>query len=226
MFTGLIETTGTIREASGRTPRRITIASSIPVAETELGASVAIDGCCLTVVSRSGDKTLTFEAATETLGRTTLGRLRVGDTVNLERALRLGDRLGGHFVSGHIDAVGTVRTREPRGSAIFFGIEAPREVLRLTAPRGSICVSGVSLTVTDVRDGLLFVGIIPHTMEVTTFGRFEVGTEVNLEADMLARYIAGYIAPYIERLGQAQSEQPGDERSGLTVEFLKDKGFA
>lgn len=220
MFTGLIETVGQLRATRGRTPVRLTIASSIPTAEVALGDSVAIDGCCLTVVAKDGE-TLSFEAATETLERTTLGRLRIGDRVNLERALKLNDRLGGHLVLGHVDGLGTIRMREPRGSAVYFGVEAPREVLRLTAPRGSIAVAGVSLTVTAVDPKQLYVAVIPHTLGATTMEGFEIGTPVNLEADLLARYV--------ERLMQtagidADARHP--QEAGLTVEYLKDKGFA
>src|SRR5690349_9094281 len=118
MFTGLVETVGRVRQARGDSPRRITIESSIPANEVGIGDSVAIDGCCLTVVQIQDDA-LSFEAATETLQRTTLGSLQTGARVNLERALRVGDRLGGHLVAGHVDAVGTVSTREKRGSAVY-----------------------------------------------------------------------------------------------------------
>jgi riboflavin synthase len=188
MFTGLVETMGTVVAATGSTPRRLTIQSPLPHGEVRLGDSVAVDGCCLTVVAADATG-LAFEAATETLARTTLGGLAVGARVNLERALRLGDRLGGHLVAGHVDGVGTVRERAQRGSALYVGIEAPREVGRLTAPRGSITVAGVSLTVTEVRDMTFWVGLIPHTLGATTLGALQVGDRVNLEADLLARYL-------------------------------------
>ena len=216
MFTGLIETLGTVRATTGTSPRRLTIASPIPAQETQLGDSVAIDGCCLTVVDiKPGE--LSFEAATETLERTTLGSLGPGSVVNLERALRVGDRLGGHLVAGHVDGVGTLRERTPRGSAIYFGFEAPPEVIRLTAARGSTCVAGVSLTVTDVDRSHLWVAVIPHTLEVTTLGRLQIGDQVNLEADLIARYV--------ERLLQTGSA-PAVPTSRLTLETLKDNGFA
>ncbi len=220
MFTGLVETTGQLRSLQGRSPMRLTIESSIPTGEVAIGDSIAIDGCCLTVVAKDAE-CLSFEAATETLERTTLGRLRTGDRVNLERALRLNAHLGGHLVLGHVDGVGTVRVRERRGSAIYFGVEAPQEVLRLTAARGSIAIAGISLTVTDVDEKHLFVAVIPHTLDATIMGGFEIGTAVNLEADLLARYV--------ERLLQTSADQAWDPQrpaSGLTVDFLKDKGFA
>jgi len=218
MFTGLIETVGQIRAVAGRAPMRLTIASALPGAEVAIGDSIAIDGCCLTVVAKS-EAALSFEAATETLARTTLGALRVGDRVNLERALRLDARLGGHLVLGHVDGVGTVRAREPKESAVYFAIEAPAGVLRLTAGRGSIAVAGISLTVTDVDQRQLRVAVIPHTLAVTTMDGFHVGTAVNLEADLVARYV--------ERLIETRGWEEGRAApSRLTEQFLKDKGFA
>jgi riboflavin synthase len=158
-----------------------------------LGDSVAIDGCCLTVVEIEPGH-LSFEAASETLARTSLGVLAVGDAVHLERALCFGDRLGGHLVSGHIDAVGHVKHREMRGSALYLTIEAPNEVARLTASRGSITIAGVSLTVTDVVGNAVSVGLIPHTLTHTTLGALAVGDAVNLEADLIARYVERLLA--------------------------------
>jgi len=212
MFTGLVETVGTIAAAAGDSPRRLTITSELPGADTKLGDSVAIDGCCLTVVE-IGNGTLSFEAATETLARTTLGSLRQGDRVNLERALAVGDRLGGHFVSGHVDGIGTVRVREQRGSALYLGVDAPDEVARLTSPRGSIAIAGVSLTVTDVQGSVIYVGLIPHTLEVTTLGKLQTGSPVNLEADLLARYVDRLLGS-------------GKRGGSLTAQYLKDNGFA
>lgn len=208
MFTGLVETMGTVAQRSGDTLRRLTVASALPPADIRVGDSIAIDGCCLTVVEK-GLQGLTFEAATETLQRTTLGALQVGDNVNLERSLRLGDRLDGHLVAGHVDGVGTVRQREQKGSALYLGIEAPLEVSRLTAARGSITVAGVSLTVTGVEGHVFFIGLIPHTVQVTTLGAMQVGQRVNLEADLLARYV--------ERLWQVQGP-------ALTGSIPADKG--
>ena len=193
MFTGLVEIVGRVARVSGDNPRALTIRSRLPNRATKVGDSVAIDGCCLTVVKK-GTGTLTFEAATETLDRTTLGALRAGDAVNLERALRLGDRLGGHLVTGHVDAVGRVRQRQRRGSALYLTIDVPPELSRLVATRGSITVAGVSLTVTAVGERAFSVGLIPFTLEATTLGALAVGGSVNLEADLLARYVARLLA--------------------------------
>jgi len=215
MFTGIIETVGKVRAAVGSSPRRLTIESQIDSAQTKVGDSVALDGCCLTIVANSD--ALVFEAATETLERTTLGGLRAGDGVHMERALQLGGRLDGHLVSGHVDAVGTLRQKQQRGSALYMAFEGSKEVLRLTAPQGSICVAGVSLTVTDVDDDLIWVGLIPHTLKVTGLGSLEVGSSVNLEVDLIARYVARLVGS-----GYTMPTQP----STLTEKFLQDKGFA
>ena len=212
MFTGLIETIGTVRAAVGRSPLRLSVASSLPVDEIAVGDSIAIDGACLTVVEK-GPGFLTFEAATETLSRTTLGALAVGDHVHLERSLKLGGRLDGHLVMGHVDGIGTVTVAEQRGSAWYLGVDAPDDVARLTVPRGSIAIAGCSLTVTDVQEQTIVVALSPHTLEVTRFGELRRGARVNLEADLLARYVDKLLGVH----------RP---QGSLTAEFLKDKGFA
>ena len=214
MFTGLVEAVGTLVEVQGSSPRRLVIRSELPTSEVALGDSVAINGCCLTVVSKGSD-TLAFEAATETLSVTTLGGLTAGRRVHLERALRVGDRLDGHLVAGHVDGIGVLRAREQRGSALYLGVEAPESVSRLTVDRGSITLDGVSLTVTEVRERVIWVGLIPHTLSWTALGELKIGDSLNLEADMIARYVAKLLAG---------TESP--QASGLTVEYLKDKGFA
>lgn len=209
MFTGLVETVGTLAAATGGNPRRLTIATSLASEPVRLGDSVAIEGCCLTVVAADA-RTLAFEAATETLTRTTLGKLNVGAPVNLERALRLGDRLGGHLVTGHVDGVGTVRARAQVGGSLQLTIEAPAELAHLTAARGSITVAGVSLTVASVSGRQFMVGLVPHTVSVTTLGDLKPGDSVNLEADLIARYLERMLTKEI----------------GLTVETLAARGFA
>ncbi len=188
MFTGLVETVGTVTRASGSSPKRITIQSSYDVGQVEIGASIAIDGCCLTVVEKITDG-LTFEAATETLKRTTIGNLTVGSRVNLERSLKLGDRLDGHLVLGHVDGLGIVRGREQIDSAWYVAIEAPAELAPLIATRGSVTIAGVSLTVVEAHGAVFKVGLIPHTWQVTTLADYAVGAPINLEADVMARYV-------------------------------------
>jgi riboflavin synthase len=211
MFTGLVETTGVVRRATGDSPRRLVIESALPNDEIVIGESIAIDGCCLTVVEIGRDG-LAFEAATETLARTTLGKLGAGARVNLERSLGVAGRLGGHIVTGHVDCVGTVRERNQRGSASFVGVEIAPDVARLTAARGSIALGGVSLTVTEVRGNVFFVALIPHTLAATNLDALQVGDPVNVEADILARYV--------DRLLEARSAG-----GSLTEEYLKDNGF-
>lgn len=188
MFTGLVECTGVVSDAAGDSPRRLTIESSIDASEVDIGASVAIDGCCLTVVAR-GDRGLSFEAATETLARTSIGELKEGDVVNLEQSLRMDTRLGGHLVMGHVDGVGEVVAAEQRGSALFVTVETPPELARYVAARGSITVSGVSLTVTEVEARRFSIGLIPHTLSETAPRAWRVGARVNLEVDVIARYL-------------------------------------
>ncbi|MGH8183714.1 MAG: riboflavin synthase [Rhodanobacteraceae bacterium] len=190
MFTGIVQATGRIAliEKRGGDVRLGVNAPGIDPADIALGDSVCVSGCCLTVVGREGD-TLAFDVSNETLSLTTLGGLHAGERVNLEKALRLSDRLGGHLVSGHVDGVGTIVAVEPDARSQRWIIEAPQVLARYIAAKGSICVDGVSLTVNAV-DGLRFdVNLIPHTVEVTTFADRRMRDHVNLEADMLARYV-------------------------------------
>lgn len=214
MFTGLVEAIGTLVAVRGTSPVRLVIQSELPTAEVRLGDSVALNGCCLTVVAKGSD-TLEFEAATETLKVTTLGDFRAGRRVHMERALRVGDRLDGHLVAGHVDATGTLKSREQRGSALYLGVQVPEAVSRLTVDRGSITLDGVSLTVTEVKNRVISVGLIPHTLAATALGDLPLGASLNLEADMIARYVSKLMVGLDSPQGV-----------GLTVEYLKDKGFA
>jgi riboflavin synthase len=189
MFTGLIETVGRVkRVAPGRGATRLAIASALPSAAMRDGESVAVDGVCLTVARRSGAG---FEAdvVAETLSRTTLGRLRAGDAVHLERSLTLQDRLGGHLVQGHVDAVGKVLSLSRHGGDVRLVIGLPASLRRFVAEKGSIAVHGVSLTVAAIRRGALTVALIPATLAATKLGSLKPGDGVNLEADVIARYL-------------------------------------
>jgi riboflavin synthase len=178
MFTGLVREVGTVRSMRDG---RLVVETSIAA---ELGDSIAVDGVCLTVAAADGG-TLAFDAVPETLSRTTLGSLAAGDGVNLEPALRVGDALGGHYVQGHVDGVGTFR-----GTAEgLHWFDAPVEINRYVVEKGSIAVQGTSLTVASNDDAGFAVALIPHTLEVTTLGRLEPGARVNLEADVLAKYV-------------------------------------
>ena len=189
MFTGLVEETGTtvecIRDARSA---RLTITTPGVHEGAKPGDSIAVNGCCLTVVAIAGDQ-LTFDAIPETLDRTNLGDLKVGDRVNLERPLAANARLDGHFVQGHIDGVGTIVSLTPDGNAVVMEISAPEKYRRYLVEKGSVAVDGVSLTIADVRAETFTVWTIPHTRQVTTLGAREVGSRVNLECDLLGKYI-------------------------------------
>lgn len=192
MFTGIVTDLGTVRSiepaGEGR-DLRIVIATAWDTAGIDLGASVACNGCCLTVVEK-GEGTLAFNASAETLSKTTIGRWRPGTAVNLERSLRLGDELGGHMVQGHIDGVGSIAAIAPEGGSLRVRIRPPPHLMPFLAPKGSVAVDGVSLTVNDVDADAFGVNIIPHTAQVTTFGRVKPGDPVNIEVDLVARYLA------------------------------------
>jgi riboflavin synthase len=188
MFTGLVELLATVAEVHEEPPgRRLSIRAPEIAAECQLGDSVALNGCCLTVVAMTAE-TLDFETGPETLSRTNLGELVRGGKLNLERSLRLGDRLGGHFVSGHIDAVGTLDQRIDSGPWATLWFRSPRELTRQMVSKGSVAVDGVSLTLVDVETERFSVQLIPHTLAVTTLGQLSVGSRVNLETDLLAKY--------------------------------------
>lgn len=193
MFTGIVEEIGTVADVERVAADRVTLTidCSTVVEDAGLGDSIAVDGCCLTVTSLPGTG-FTADLMDETLARTSLGALEVGARVNLERAMRLGDRLGGHLVQGHVDATGEVLERVDQPGTTFLRFAAPPEVARYLVPKGSVTVGGTSLTVVDVRDdgdGASFrVGLIPHTLQVTTWADVAVGDRVNLEADAMAKY--------------------------------------
>ena len=184
MFTGIVIEQGEVVEP----PPRLVLRAPRTAADAVVGDSVAIDGCCLTVVAIDGEL-LSFDAVPETLRRTTLGRLAPGSAVNLEPALRAGDRMGGHLVQGHVDAVGSLVTVQAEGDAVNMTFRAPEAVLRYVIEKGSISVNGVSLTVTAFDDETFSVSVIPHTRSVTNLGRLGAGDEVNLEADLFGKYV-------------------------------------
>lgn len=190
MFTGIVQATGGVvcAEALGGDMRLVISAPPFAASDIALGDSVSVAGCCLTVVAHEGGL-LTFDASNETLSLTTLGALREGDAVNLELALRLSDRLGGHLVSGHVDGIGTIGAIEPDARSQRWTFAAPRSLSRYIAVKGSICVDGVSLTVNAVDHDHFEVNLVPHTLVSTTLGARRVGERVNLEVDMLARYL-------------------------------------
>jgi riboflavin synthase len=189
MFSGIVEALGTVAEVRSEPPGcRLIIRHEKIVAQTAVADSVSINGCCLTVVGVEGD-TMAFQAGPETLARTNLGELRSGSLVNLERALAVGGRLGGHFVSGHIDGVGQLAERKDHGDWSTFSFSVPRALSRQMASKGSIAVDGVSLTIVDCEPDRFSVALIPYTLTVTTLGPLRLGGTVNLETDILAKYV-------------------------------------
>jgi riboflavin synthase len=194
MFTGIISDIGEVLAVDRRGDTRLTIACRYDPETIAIGASIACSGVCLTAIEtgRHGDGRGLFvvEASAETLGRTTLGSWRPGTRVNLERPLRLGDELGGHIVSGHVDGLAEIVSIEPEGDSRRFRFQVPPEIARFIASKGSVALDGISLTVNEVEDLAFGVNVIPHTLAVTAWGEAEPGRAVNVEVDMLARYVA------------------------------------
>ena len=199
MFTGLVECMGTVKnlhpEGDGK---RLMIDAVLFGNDIQLGESIAINGVCLTVVEHQPGSGA-FQVAPETLRKTNLGNLSSGSRVNLERAMKLGDRLGGHWVQGHVDGVASVLRRRPDGDWEQFIFELPTELSRYLVPKGSITVNGVSLTVVDVTDDHFSVALIPHTLAITNLGQLRSGDTVNLEVDILAKYIERLSSPVRNR---------------------------
>ena len=189
MFSGIVEALGTVAEVR-REPPGCTLVIREPkiAAETSVADSISVNGCCLTVVETDAE-TMAFQAGPETLSRTNLGELRIDSVVNLERALAVGDRLGGHFVSGHIDGTGELLDRKDHGEWSDFYFSVPRELSAQMASKGSIAIDGVSLTIVDCEPDKFSVALIPYTLAVTTLGPLKVGGKVNLETDLLAKYL-------------------------------------
>jgi riboflavin synthase len=193
MFTGLVEDVGTVARADRRSDALVLAVrpTRFAVSELAVGESICHDGACLTVsqINDGGRDTFTVVAGAETLARTTLGSARVGTKLNLERALRLGDRLGGHWVTGHVDGTGELAIRRDLGANLVLGFRAPDKLLRYIVEKGSIAVAGVSLTVNAVDADTFSIAIIPHTREHTTLGALAIGDRVNLETDVLAKHV-------------------------------------
>ena len=216
MFTGIIQAMGkiaAIEQKSGDARLHIDT-GSLDMSNVNTGDSIAVSGVCLTAVEHSASG-FTSDVSGETLSRTTLGQLRTGDAVNLEKALTLNTPLGGHLVSGHVDGVGTVVSREAEGRSVRFRFEAPDALARYIAEKGSICIDGVSLTVNAVNGVKFDVNIVPHTLAQTMLDNFRPGSKVNLEVDLLARYL--------ERLMLGDAAVKGG--SAITREFLARHGF-
>jgi len=189
MFTGIVEETGEVAALEQRERgRRLAVIGNLTVFDVSIGDSLAISGCCLTVTEHEGS-TVFFDLLEETIACTAFAQLKPGDRVNIERSMAAGGRLGGHFVSGHVDETGKVAVFEQRGGNHYLQIEVDPESTKYLAPKGSVTIDGVSLTVCEVEDGKFSVWLIPHTSAVTTLGQLEPGGLVNLEFDILAKYV-------------------------------------
>jgi riboflavin synthase len=195
MFTGIVRELGRVAAAEGGAEGvRLVLDAPLTAAGSEVGDSGSVNGCCLTAEAvESG--AITIHAVPETLARTTLGTLRAGDAVNLELAVRAGEPLGGHYVQGHVDAVGRVQSVEAEGEGLRVFVEAPDDVLRYCVEKGSITVDGVSLTVAELADDAFAVALVPHTLEATTLSTLAPRQEVNLEVDVLAKYVERLVGP-------------------------------
>ena len=189
MFTGIVTDLGEVLEISGTGDRLFRLRTGFAMDTVPIGASIAHNGVCLTVIEKGPDW-FSVQASAETLAVTTMGGWRAGARVNLERALKVGDELGGHIVSGHVDGIARVVGIRPENDSLRYTFETPVHLARFVAPKGSVALDGVSLTVNEVDGRRFGVNIIPHTQAVTTFGSYVEGSEVNMEIDMLARYVA------------------------------------
>jgi riboflavin synthase len=215
MFTGLIEEVGRVLTLERGEPSRLAILAQETKRDLTLGASIAVDGVCLTV-TRISDASFTVDLSPETLRVTTLGRLRGGEGVNLERPLRLGDRLGGHWVSGHVDGVASILERRSSGDSVLLGFSYPSQIAEFLVPKGSVAVDGISLTVVKVQEDLFTVQIIPFTYRNTTLVKKRVGDPVNLEGDLVAKYLKRLLPPYRET---------GERGGSIDMDFLAKHGF-
>lgn len=215
MFTGIIEEIGVLRSSKhGSDSAQLVIEAEKVLQDSQVGDSIAVNGVCLTAVSFD-NRQFTADVMAETLAKTNLGLLHSGDKVNLERALRLGDRLGGHMVSGHIDGIGTIIKQERLDIATLVTIRAPREIMRYLIKKGSVAIDGTSLTVVDLETEHFRVSLIPHTAHATVLGLKRVGATVNLEADIIGKYIEKLAGP----------KEEARQESRLNMSFLTEHGF-
>jgi riboflavin synthase len=210
VFTGIIEELGAVKKIDRQQTTRVTILAKTVVGDLKLGDSLTVNGVCLTVIAFT-DSEFTVEISPETMAVTSLGLMKVGDAVNLERAMRLNDRLGGHLVSGHVDGVARIRERRQEGETSVLRVEAPKNILKYCVKKGSIAVDGISLTINEVTDKDITVTIVPQTAKMTTLGLKGVGDNVNLESDLIGKYV--------ERLIYREEIKPSEGR--IDIEYLR-----
>jgi len=209
VFTGIIQGLGTVRRMTKKgEDALLLIEASMGLEDVKTGDSVAVNGACLTVTARS-ERDFTADVSAETLARTNLGTVRVGDRVNLEKALRMSDFLSGHIVLGHVDGLGSVREKTVKSQSLIFGVEIEEGWSRYVVEKGSVTMDGISLTVNRCEKNRFYVNVIPHTAQVTTLGSRKVGDKVNIETDILGKYVEKFLNP----------------RSGMDLNFLKNHGF-
>lgn len=217
MFTGLVEELGKVKGiVHGANSVKLTITAKLVIEDMKIGDSIAVNGTCLTVVAFA-DTWFTADVMPETVKSTVLASFTMGDIVNLERTMRVGDRFGGHIVSGHVDGVGIITQKEKNDNAIIVKIKADTAVMRYIVKKGSITIDGISLTVVEYEQDWFTVSLIPHSAAMTTLGFKKVGQQVNLEADVIGKYV--------EKLLGLQSSQPENKNSSLNKNFLQQHGF-
>jgi riboflavin synthase len=205
LFTGIIDDLGTVAKVEPLDAGcRLVVSTSISTADVSIGESITVNGACMTVTGTDAS-TFAFDVSLESLRRTTLGELGVGAHVNLERSVRMSDRLGGHLVSGHVDGVGSIESITAEGESAIYRFEVPEELCALLVEKGSVAVDGISLTCFNCRGGSFDVAVIPHTAEVTTLGRKTAGARVNLETDMIGKYVARLLEPVLDARRRGQS---------------------
>ena len=220
MFTGIVEETGEyLGLQKGGSSAVITIRASKVLSDTAVGDSIAVNGVCLTVVRLLPDRFLA-DVMPETLRRSTLGELKTGDRVNLERAMAADGRFGGHIVAGHVDGTGVIRSIRPESNAVLYTISADPKILRYIVEKGSIAIDGISLTVASLTDDSFTVSVIPHTREITALAVRKVGDQVNLENDIIGKYVERLMMP-----GSSNSSEAGAKPSGISMDFLAENGF-
>ena len=217
MFSGIVEEMGAVQAIDkGLAGAKFSILASVILGDLQVGDSISVSGTCLTV-THIEDHSFSVDASTETLNCTILGKIAMGTPVNLERAMKLNARMGGHLVTGHVDGIGTLRAREQDGNATHLTVEAPEGIMRYCVTKGSITMDGISLTINAVTDRSFVVAIIPHTAKVTTMGLKQVGDYVNLESDLIGKYV--------ERLLQANGTLPSPPAPIIDKDYLQKRGL-